>query len=208
MNTMGERIYELRKGNNMSQGDLADKLNVSRQTISKWENNSSLPEIEKIAQLSLIFSVTTDYIIKGNEEKLPSCEEKEISPATEKVITQGRKVAAIILIVLGCVALVVFSFTAQLLTLSGIYLIGLGALLLLCKKHTALFISWYSFVLLERFLSSFSTINMRGIFQEHYYTYMYRFHLIYAFALWVVFAILIICTIVTISKAKKKQKQQ
>ena len=50
MNSLGERIYELRKQNNMSQGDLAEKLDVSRQTISKWENNSSLPEIEKIAQ--------------------------------------------------------------------------------------------------------------------------------------------------------------
>ena len=48
MTSIGERIYDLRNRNNMSQGALADKLNVSRQTISKWENNMCLPEAEKL----------------------------------------------------------------------------------------------------------------------------------------------------------------
>ena len=62
---LGERLYELRTKNNMSQGALAERLDVSRQTVSKWENNLSVPETEKILQLSEIFSVSTDYILKG-----------------------------------------------------------------------------------------------------------------------------------------------
>ena len=64
MTNFGERIYNLRNRNNMSQGDLADRLDVSRQTISKWENNMCLPEAEKLLQLSEIFGVSTDYIFE------------------------------------------------------------------------------------------------------------------------------------------------
>ncbi len=65
MNSLGERLYELRTKNEMSQGDLAEKLDVSRQTISKWENNMSIPELDKIISLSNLFGVSVDYIVKG-----------------------------------------------------------------------------------------------------------------------------------------------
>lgn len=65
MNSLGERLYELRTKNEMSQGDLAEKLDVSRQTISKWENNMSIPELDKIISLSDLFGVSVDYIVKG-----------------------------------------------------------------------------------------------------------------------------------------------
>ena len=66
---IGERIYELRRKNSMSQEDLAEKMNVSRQSISKWESNQSVPEVEKLIQLSNIFNVSTDWILKGENSK-------------------------------------------------------------------------------------------------------------------------------------------
>ena len=66
---IGERIYELRRKNSMSQEDLAEKMNVSRQSISKWESSQSVPEVEKIIQLSNIFNVSTDWILKGENSK-------------------------------------------------------------------------------------------------------------------------------------------
>ncbi len=66
---IGERIYELRRKNSMSQEDLAEKMNVSRQSISKWESNQSVPEVEKIVQLSNILNVSTDWILKGENSK-------------------------------------------------------------------------------------------------------------------------------------------
>lgn len=65
MNNLGERLYNLRMSREMSQGDLAEKLDVSRQTISKWENNMSIPELDKIIALSDLFSVSIDHIVKG-----------------------------------------------------------------------------------------------------------------------------------------------
>ena len=66
---IGERIYELRRKNSMSQDDLAEKMNVSRQSISKWESSQSVPEVERIVQLSNIFNVSTDWILKGENSK-------------------------------------------------------------------------------------------------------------------------------------------
>ena len=61
--TLGERIYKLRTEKEMSQGDLADALEVSRQSISKWETNGSVPELDKLVKLSEIFSVSLDELV-------------------------------------------------------------------------------------------------------------------------------------------------
>ena len=71
MNNLGNRIYELRLKNNLSQEALADSLGVSRQAISKWENSMSVPELEKLVQMSEIFGVSLDYLIKGDFADVP-----------------------------------------------------------------------------------------------------------------------------------------
>ena len=57
---IGNRIAELRRQNGMSQEELADRLGISRQSVSKWESGQSQPEIEKLLQLSELFHVSTD----------------------------------------------------------------------------------------------------------------------------------------------------
>ncbi len=64
---ISDRIQHLRKINGISQEKLADEIGVSRQTISKWESEQSVPDIEKITLMSDYFDVTTDYLIKGIE---------------------------------------------------------------------------------------------------------------------------------------------
>lgn len=60
----GEIIKNLRLSYNLSQVQLANELNVSKQTISNWENNNILPSIEMLIKLSLFFSVSTDYLLE------------------------------------------------------------------------------------------------------------------------------------------------
>lgn len=62
---LNERLYELRKNNNWSQEELAEKLDVSRQTISKWESDKAIPELEKLIKLSEIYNITLDELVKG-----------------------------------------------------------------------------------------------------------------------------------------------
>ena len=62
-----EKLITLRKGRNLTQEQLAEQLNVSRQSISKWESGQVIPEVEKIVELSKAFNVTLDYLLKPSE---------------------------------------------------------------------------------------------------------------------------------------------
>lgn len=65
---LADKIIKLRKKNGWSQEELADKMNISRQAISKWESSQTLPDLERILQLSSLFKVTTDYLLKDEIE--------------------------------------------------------------------------------------------------------------------------------------------
>lgn len=65
---LSEKIVRLRKMNGWSQEDLAGKLNVSRQAISRWEGNTAQPDAANILQLSKLFGVTTDYLLNDEYE--------------------------------------------------------------------------------------------------------------------------------------------
>lgn len=64
---LADRITQLRKSKGISQEELADKIGVSRQAVSKWESEQSVPDTEKIVALSDIFETTTDFLLKGIE---------------------------------------------------------------------------------------------------------------------------------------------
>ena len=66
--TFGERLYELRKSKNVSQEEMAELLDVSRQSISKWENDKAYPEMTRLLFMSEYFDVSLDYLMRGTEE--------------------------------------------------------------------------------------------------------------------------------------------
>ena len=65
---IAEKIVLLRKKKGISQEELANKLNTSRQAVSKWENNQSTPDLEKLVAVSKYFNVTTDYLLTDSIE--------------------------------------------------------------------------------------------------------------------------------------------
>lgn len=79
---IGEKIAELRRTNNMSQEELADRLGISRQSVSKWESGQSLPDIEKLPLLSDIFHVSIDYLVK--EDTVPAVQTVQAEPEPEE----------------------------------------------------------------------------------------------------------------------------
>ncbi len=66
--SLGQRLFELRKLKHLSQEEVAEKLNVTRQTISKWETDQSSPELDKIIPICELFEITTDELITGKKE--------------------------------------------------------------------------------------------------------------------------------------------
>ena len=65
---LADKIIALRKKAGWSQEELAQQLNVSRQSVSKWEGAQSVPDLEKVLQMSRIFGVTTDFLLKDEVE--------------------------------------------------------------------------------------------------------------------------------------------
>ena len=75
---LSDKIIGLRKSNGMSQEDLAEKLDVSRQAISRWESGTAMPDANNILQLSKLFGVTTEYLLNEDyqsDNDLPKVKE-------------------------------------------------------------------------------------------------------------------------------------
>lgn len=84
--TFGERLYQLRSEKNLSQEQLAELLDVSRQSISKWENDKAYPEMTRLLFLSDYFQVSLDYLMRGTEEKQAPADTEE-KYQVEKMVT-------------------------------------------------------------------------------------------------------------------------
>ena len=65
---IAEKITKLRKAHGWSQEDFAEKLDVSRQALSRWENGTALPDAQNVLQISKLFNVTTDYLLNDDYE--------------------------------------------------------------------------------------------------------------------------------------------
>lgn len=77
--TLGQKLKTLLKDNGMTQEDLSERLEVSRQAVGKWVNDKGIPEVGKIIQISNLFGVSTDYLLKEDCEEKGVTEEKAIS---------------------------------------------------------------------------------------------------------------------------------
>lgn len=89
---LGMKLQNLRKAGGMSQEQLAAQMTVSRQAVSKWELGESNPDIEYVIQLSEIFGVSTDYLLK-DEETVPAVKAKESNRLIWPVIISITSVA-------------------------------------------------------------------------------------------------------------------
>lgn len=125
---LAEKIMTLRKKKGWSQEELADKLDISRQSVSKWESGTSIPDIDRIIALSHLFGVSTDYLLKdeAEEEIVPetedTCEESEgkivSMEEADRFLTLTKKLvfpraAATALCVLSPIPLILFSGLAE-----------------------------------------------------------------------------------------------
>lgn len=86
--TIGQRIAKLRKQHGMSQENLAEKLGVSSQAVSKWENDASCPDISLLPQLAKLLGVTVDELLTGNSSEvklLPAEQRKSLDELTLRI---------------------------------------------------------------------------------------------------------------------------
>lgn len=86
---LGEKLQQLRKKSGLSQEQLAAQLTVSRQAVSKWELDDAVPDTENVVQLSRIFGVTCDYLLR---EELDEPDGPQPTPPGESHLTEQRRV--------------------------------------------------------------------------------------------------------------------
>lgn len=102
------RLYQLRKQKGLSQEELANRLNVSRQTISKWEVGDSTPDMEKLIAMSDLFDVSLDNLIMGKDDtsQAPTTTQSELANVlNEKVLTpKNKKKAKSVLKIIAIIA--------------------------------------------------------------------------------------------------------
>jgi len=78
---LGENIYKQRTAKNLSQEDLANLLEVSRQSVSKWENDSAVPELDKLVKMAQIFEISLDELVTGKKatpQATPAADKKAV----------------------------------------------------------------------------------------------------------------------------------
>lgn len=116
------RLYELRKQRGLSQEELASRLNVTRQTVSKWEVGDSTPDMEKLTLISDLFDISLDELVLGRKpepasapasetpakapEILSALEEKVLTEDNRKKAKKGLKITGIVLSVILTVDLI------------------------------------------------------------------------------------------------------
>ena len=146
-----EKLYTLRKKSGLSQEQLAEALNVSRQAISKWEGGSAMPESDKLLALSNYFGVSLDYLLKDgapNAAPAEAQDEHRTMRLLSLILCFGGVAAllamlnscaggAAALIVYGVLSILVPSVPAQISGSSMIRIDGSGIFLLLCVSAIA-----------------------------------------------------------------------
>lgn len=146
---IGERIRELRIKKNMSQSDLAEKLGVSRQSISKWETNNSVPEINKLVDMGKLFEVSIDELVCGTEcGNLPEEQLAEVNRHTgDSHLSRNRAVGIALLIVASVIFLIFLILTGPLYALIFAFpFLILGVICFFIKKHTGFWCGWALFI--------------------------------------------------------------
>lgn len=100
-----ERFRELRKKSGLSQEELAEKLNVSRQAVSKWETGAAVPTADKLAEIADFFGVSLDMLMRGSENPESIIPEKQRVDSPKKI----RKVTAVCMIAAAVLAVLILA---------------------------------------------------------------------------------------------------
>lgn len=160
---LGETIYKLRATQNLSQEELAEKLDVSRQSVSKWENNMAVPELDKIIRMSELFGVTVDELVKDNaqpkEEKAPPAPALSVVQVIEKNRFEKREIAGIILLSLGGLAFLLLLLLTGLGCIYALPVLLCGVVCFVCKKDAGFYCAWLVYLLVTGFLSFATSVS-------------------------------------------------
>ena len=187
--TLAEKILHLRTQRGLSQLELAERLGVSRQSVSKWETGQSVPDLDKLIKLSDLFGVSVDELVREEERPKPPQPEPQAPQVVyvreKRSLTSTQRAgicveaAGLILALLGVAGLGTIS------VLVGVGLLLLGLPLLLARKHPWIILSWMAVGISLVVFNPYTSIAPWGLvggiweiwiyltFGERYISYLY-----------------------------------
>ncbi len=210
--TLGERIASLRNEKRMSQGELAEKLNVSRQSVSKWETDASIPELDKIIQLCELFHISMDELVRGEGEEPSAKEETQAAVMPEATLPpkaiSTQKIIGFILFAVGafCVALGLFAVWG--LFYIGLYVLMCGVICIFVKRYAGLIIGWGTLLLFAVLTPYFTGIRLFSVLRPEYYRNGISMIQIITFAMWATFFLLCYVSICAWKKHKSDGEEK
>lgn len=201
---LGERINKLRSEKKLSQVDLAEILDVSRQSISEWENNNAVPELSKLIKMSELFQVSLDDLVKDNLTSdmdsyitnLASLEEYHTTLPTRKILSTILLSLSFITILILTILLGIDNLVFSCLLTSPLIICGI-----ICfsfKKHLGLWCGWGVYFSIDVYLRLSTGLSWKVIF----YTFHWTYHMNYMrLAIgWIQFFVLLLFICITIVK--------
>jgi len=200
---LGERIYELRTGKGMSQGDLAEALDVSRQSISKWETNGSVPELDKLIKLSEMFGVSLDeLVLQRKQSPQPAEQEQKIIYVERPAQGSVQKTVGVVLLCFAALLWLMLSLLGDLIV--AFVLVApfatCGLICLLVKKHAGLWCAWAVYLYVDIYMRLTTGVHWQFVFLPRFYTAEWTAQLIVAWCLLAIYAVL---TTVTAVRTRK-----
>ena len=182
--TMGQRLLALRTQAGLSQEALAERLGVSRQSISKWETDASIPDLDKLVRLGEIFGITLDELVKGtadhkaqgaqviqdtgNEGHTEATGTPSAS-ATEEVLRLHRQKLMGILLIVVSLTVTLLNFALFFVTLP---VFAAGVLCLLIRRRLGLAIGWTLWIFALVVTRYASAVSMGQLLNLEYWQHM------------------------------------
>ncbi len=197
---LGEQIFRLRGEKNLSQEALADALGVSRQSVSKWENNVSVPDLDKLVQMGELFGVSLDELVKGEAAQSPEAPEAVRAVPDSGGRTSGgtRKIIGVILLCFGAAtALLLFCLGGGLFSLlyASPFLIC-GVICLTVRRRVGLWCAWAVWLCVELYLRWATGLRWSVILMTLSWTPQMNYvRLIIAWVMALIPVLLIVCTV-------------
>ena len=167
--SLGTNISRLWAEKHLSQGELAEVLAVSRQSVSKWETDSSVPDLDKLMKLSQLFGVTLDELVTGDEPQPRA--EMPLQPVTESPRMPGRKIAGIVLFCMAFLAFLVLTALGSLLEglILAVPFLVCGVICFLAQKRPGLWCAWALYLMADVFFRYATGLSWTYIFFTFYW---------------------------------------
>jgi len=211
--SLGENIIRLRSASGLSQEDLAEKLGVSRQSVSKWETDASVPDLDKLVKLSEVFHISLDELVKGEhitDCDAPAAVETPLAPRdggvcqAEPPVSNGNRAAGLIYLFLGLgvfLALAMLGGAVAGLIFALPFLVCGVLCLVLRARRMGLWCGWGLYLLTDLYFRYATGLQWSVIFMSFQWSHEQNYTRL--FIAWVQFllaALLIVLTVLSYRK--------